>query len=136
MPPWCLIKLKNLDWIPSPQSSKAQDTPGEELHYLVHQRGKDTRSASVIGLNIKIHWFTQNFLSNCYGLVSGTNAIEIHKGNPTTELEHNNLPSRSEIFTNVLFNLEEVIKPLTLGLNVFLVKWGQRYLAPKTFWLR
>lgn len=104
MPPWCLIKLNNLtDWIRSPQSSKAQDTPGEELH-LTYQRDGETRSACVIILDIKIHLSIQNFLSNCYRPVSGTNDTEIYKRKP--DHSYNLLLSRSENFC-FLFSLDE-----------------------------
>lgn len=49
------------------------------------------------------------------------------------ELQHYLLVARSGTSKRVLFNLKEVIKPLILGLNVFLIKWSQRYLIPRAF---
>lgn len=48
------------------------------------------------------------------------------------ELQHNLLVSKSEISKSFLCNLEEVINPLTLELNVLPIKWGQLYFTSKT----
>lgn len=134
VPPWRLIKLKNLtDWIQGPQSSTGYTWRRITLNI---SKDRGTRSACVLGLDLKIHWSIQYFLTNCYRLVSETNDTEIHKGDLIMELQHYLLVSRSETSKCFLFNLKEVIKSLTLGLNVFLIKWSQRYLTPKAFWLR